>query len=62
MNHKHYIVVSKLFFVVVAVMHLMRALLGLEIMVNGHIIPLWFSWVAVVVAGVLAYSAEKLQK
>ena len=60
MNHKHYMIVTKIIFTVIAVIHLMRALMGWPIVFNGHVIPYWVSWAGFLIAGYLAYSAEKI--
>ena len=62
MTHKHYMMVSKVIFTVVAIMHLLRALFGWTVVFNGHVVPIWYSWVAFLVAGYLAYSAERFSK
>jgi len=48
--------VSTAIFVVVAIVHLVRAVYGWELVIGGWEAPLWVSWLGVVVAGVLAYS------
>jgi len=62
MNHKHYMVVSKLFFTIVAFMHLLRAILGWELIIGNYMVPVWISWVVFIIAGVLALSAERMGK
>lgn len=62
LNQKTYLQVSGLLFTVAAVVHLLRAVLGWEASIAGWMIPGWLSWIAVVVAGYLAYSAYKLMK
>lgn len=42
-------------FAIVAIVHLLRALAGLEIDIGGVGIPVWTSWIAAVAAGFLAY-------
>ena len=41
-------------FALVAVVHLMRIIQGLEVIVNGITIPLWVSVVGAIIAGGLA--------
>ena len=43
-------------FAIVAVLQLVRAVRGWPVTVAGTAIPIWASWVAFVVAGVLAWS------
>jgi len=42
-------------FAIVALLHLLRAVAGLDIVIGGESIPIWASWVGAVVAGFLAY-------
>ena len=39
---------------VVAIAHLLRIALGWEVVVNGLVIPMWVSWIGLVVSGGLA--------
>lgn len=65
LQQRTYLQITGLIFIVIAVLHLLRVLLGwkaLGISVAGWMVPGWISWIAVVVAGYLAYSAYKLMK
>lgn len=62
LNQKTYLQVTGLIFTVIAVLHLLRVLMGWEANLAGWMVPGWLSIVAVVVAGYLAYSAYKLMK
>ena len=42
-------------FAIIALLQLLRAITGFEIMVGGEIMPVWPSWIAAIVAGFLAY-------
>jgi len=48
-----YVVVSGVLFGVVAVLQAVRALYEWPVQIAGFDVPMWASWVAVVVAGVL---------
>ena len=39
---------------IVAIAHAVRAIAGWELIIEGTTIPLWMSWVAVVLTGYLA--------
>ena len=54
MDGKSYSRVAAIIFAIIAVLQLVRALSGWELTLNGAAIPLWASWLASVVAGVLA--------
>ena len=54
MNQKNYCIVSGVFFVLVALAHLVRVIEGMSVHVEEYAIPMWVSWVAIVVPGALA--------
>jgi hypothetical protein len=47
--------VTAALFLVVAIMHLLRIILGWQVEIGGLSIPFWVSWMGVLVAGALAY-------
>ncbi len=49
-------------FTAVAALHFLRVVLGWELVLGNVFIPLWVSWVAVVLAGFLAYDGFKLNR
>jgi hypothetical protein len=55
MTARHYSRLAAVIFAIIALLQLLRAVSGFEISVGGEIMPIWPSWVAAVVAGVLAY-------
>ena len=58
---KHlYLVVSATVFTLVCVGHLVRAISAVPVQVGEYELPLYISWIAAVVAGVLAVSAVRL--
>jgi hypothetical protein len=42
-------------FILIAVMHLMRLVFGWGVTLNGLVIPMWVSVMALLIAGALAY-------
>ena len=48
--------VSGIVLALIAVLHIVRAALGWEMMVNGTAIPMWASIVAALICGFLAFS------
>jgi hypothetical protein len=62
MKQKTYTMITALVFLVVGVVHLLRVLSGWEVTFNGSVIPLWISWMGVVLAGMLSYTAFRLSK
>ena len=55
MNRNTYLTITAFLFLVVAIAHLLRIILGWHVEIGGLSIPLWVSWLAVLVAGALAY-------
>ena len=62
MDEKTYITVTTIIFVLVAVAHLLRALLGWQLSIAGWAVPTWFSWVGLIIAGFIAYSGYCISK
>ena len=42
-------------FVVVALLHVLRILMGWEVLIQGAVVPMWVSYLGLVVAGGLAF-------
>ena len=62
MKQRTFNTVAGVIFLVIAVGHLVRIFGGFTAAVEGVEISLWLSWVAVVVAGLLACAAYRLNK
>lgn len=61
MNHKTYMTVSTAIFGLLALLHLARILFGWDAVIGGWLVPMWVSWVALVIGGYLAYTGYKQQ-
>lgn len=57
MNHSNYMKVSGVVFLAVALAHLYRVINGLSVSFGNYDIPMWGSYVAIVVGGYLSYHA-----
>ena len=55
LNRNTYMTVTGTLFLVVAIVHLLRIILGWPVEVGGLSIPFWTSWLAVLAAGALSY-------
>jgi len=55
MESKTVMQISGTIFAIIAVLHLLRAILGWEANIAGLSIPTWASWIALIVSGYLAY-------
>jgi len=55
MDARSYSRIAAVIFAIIAVLQLVRAVSGWDITLNGTPVPLWPSWLASVVAGLLAF-------
>src|ERR1019366_3359080 len=55
MSQRTFSLVAGLIFLLVAAAHLARLILGWSVILNGWIIPMWVSVIALVVSGLLAF-------
>jgi len=55
MSRKSYCAVTGIIFLVIAFLHLHRIIFGWSPVVESWAVPMWLSWVALVVAGWLGY-------
>jgi hypothetical protein len=55
MSQKTFDLVAGLFLLLIAVGHLLRVIFGWTVNVAGVTIPMWASWLALVVIGCLAF-------
>ena len=62
MDRKQILTVTSAIFVVVALAHLVRAVMDWPIVIAGWIVPIWLSWLAFVIAGALGYFGLSLAK
>jgi len=62
LNRQTYITGSAVVFLVVAIAHLLRVIFGWQVEIGGLGIPLWVSWLGLLVAGALAYFGFALRR
>ena len=55
MDQKTFNKTTGVIFAVVTIVHLLRALNGWDVNIGDFALPMWTSWVTVVVAGTLSY-------
>ena len=55
MNQRTFSIVAGVIFAVVALLHLVRIYMDWPVMIGDWSVPMWVSWIALVVAGGLAY-------
>jgi hypothetical protein len=62
MSRRAYLLVSAAIFSLVALLHLARVVFGWSAVIGGWNIPMWLSWVGLIVAGALAYFGLSLAR
>ena len=55
MDQKTFTIIASAIFAAVALLHLLRILFGWPAMIGGWTVPMWVSWIGLVVAGGLSY-------
>jgi hypothetical protein len=55
LNRKTYMTVTATLFLAMGIVHLLRIIFGWQVEIGGLSIPFWASWLAVPIAGALAY-------
>ena len=59
MTEKNFSTIAAAIFGVVAVVHLLRILMGWPIVIDGWTVPMWVSWVGLIISGGLSYFGAK---
>lgn len=62
MKKKKYFLITAILFSAIGFIHLLRVLLGWEAVVGGWTVPMWFSVVAILLTGFLAYHGFRSYK
>ena len=62
MSQKTFSLVAGLIFFVVAVLHILRLVIGWHAVLAGWTIPMWVSWIALPIAGFLAFEGLRLSR
>lgn len=60
MDGKTFSFVVGIIFIVISLLHWARIIYGWEAVIGGWIVPLWISWVALIVSGYLGYEGLRL--
>ena len=59
MNQKTYYTLAGSIFLIVAIIHLLRIINGWVVTIDNFSMPMWASWIGIVLAGTLAYYGLK---
>jgi hypothetical protein len=62
MSQRNYLLVSALVFTLVFALHVLRLFYGWSVMIGGQTVPVWTSWIGVVLSGLLAFEGFRLRK
>jgi len=62
MSQKNYFAVSGTIFALVFLLHALRLINAWDAVIGGWQVPMWASWLAVLIAGFLAWSAFARKK
>jgi hypothetical protein len=62
MSQRSFLLVSAIVFTLVFLLHVLRLVYGWGAMIGGWTVPVWVSWIGVVVSGFLALEGFRLRK
>ena len=62
MSEKTFAAIAAAIFGLVALLHLLRLIMGWSIVIEAWTVPMWFSWIGFVVAGALSYFGTRLAR
>ena len=60
MTEKTFATIAAVIFAVVALLHLLRLVMGFSVVIDSWTVATWVSWVGLVVAGGLSYFGTRL--
>ena len=61
MSQRSFLLVSAIVFALVFLLHVLRLVYGWSAMIGGWTVPIWVSWIGVVVSGFLAFEGFRLR-
>jgi hypothetical protein len=62
MSQKTFSLVAGLIFFVAAALHIVRLVIGWHVVLADWTVPMWISWIALVIAGFLAFEGLRLSR
>jgi hypothetical protein len=62
MSDKAFSATAATIFGIVALVHLLRLIMGWSIVIDAWAVPMWLSWVGLLVAGALSYFGMRLAR
>lgn len=62
MKQRNFSLVTGVIFAIIFILHLFRIILAWQAEIAGWTVPIWLSWIALIVSGYLAYTGLRLSK
>jgi hypothetical protein len=62
MSQRTFLLIAGVVFGLVALAHVLRIVLGWSVVIQDLSVPMWASWIAVIVMGYLAYEGFRLAR
>lgn len=62
MTQRTFSLATAVLFLVIALLHAVRLLRGWQVTIEGAVVPLWVSWIGLVIAAYLAYQGFRLAR
>ncbi len=61
-KEKTYFGIIGIIFLIIAILHLLRIIFNWDAQISAFNVPMWLSWIALVIAGYLSFEAYRLMK
>jgi hypothetical protein len=62
MTQRSFCLITSILFLLMALLHAVRLLQGWQVTIRGAVVPVWVSWIGLVIAGYLAYEGFTLSR
>jgi hypothetical protein len=62
MTQRTFSLVTAVLFIWIALLHVIRLFLGWQVAIAGTVLPMWISWLGLVLAAFLAYEGLRLAR
>ena len=62
MTQRTFSLITATLFSVIALLHAVRILRGWQVTIGGGVVPIWVSWIGLVIAAYLAYQGFRLAR
>jgi uncharacterized membrane protein len=62
MTQRTFSLITAVLFFLIALLHAVRLLGGWQVTIEGAVVPIWISWIGLVIAAYLAYQGFLLSK